>query len=77
MESQRFRSLSPRNRALVAMALLLDGREAQTYLGTDSVNGPGLKRAVADMAGADAEMRLLVLGTLLREALEELESVRS
>jgi hypothetical protein len=77
VESQRFRSLSARNRALVAMASLLDGREAQTYLGTDLVNGSGLKRAAADLAGADAEMRLLVLGTLLREALEELESVRS
>jgi hypothetical protein len=74
MDSQRFRALTPHNRALVAVALLLDGREAHTYLEIDAISGTGMKRAALDMCDADTELRIPFLGTMLRIALEELET---
>ena len=76
MDSQRFRALTPRNRALVAIALLLDGREAHSYLEIDAISGTGMKRAALDLSDADAELRIPFVGTMLRIALEELENVR-
>ena len=73
MDSQRFRSLAPRYRALVAVAVLLDGREAGTYLENDAVNGPGLKRAAGDLSGLETELRVPFVGTMLRAAVEELK----
>ena len=72
MDAQRFRSLSPRDRALVAIALLLDGREAPVYLENDAVNGVGLKRAAVELSTIEPELRMPFLGTLLRSALKEL-----
>lgn len=72
MDTQRFRSLSAEQRALVAVAVLLDGREAGMYLENDAVNGAGLKRAALDLAGVAPELRMPLVGTLLRDALEEL-----
>lgn len=71
-DSQRFRSLRPEQRALVAVAVLLDGREAGMYLENDAINGEGLKRAALDLAGVAPELRMPLVGTLLRDALEEL-----
>jgi hypothetical protein len=73
MDAQRFRSLSARQRALVAVALLLDGREAEAYLEIDAVNGEGLKRAAADLASQDPEMRMPYVGSALRAALKEIK----
>ncbi|MBN8548293.1 MAG: hypothetical protein J0M12_03135 [Deltaproteobacteria bacterium] len=73
MDAQRFRSLAPRQRALVAVALLLDGREAEAYLEIDSVNGEGLKKAAADLAGQDPEVRMPYVGSALRAALKEIK----
>lgn len=72
MDASRFRSLSPRARALVAVAVLLDGIDAPTYLENDSVNGPGLKRAASDLAVQEPELRMPFVGTVLRLAVEEL-----
>jgi hypothetical protein len=72
MDAQRFRSLSPRQRALVAVAVLLDGREAGMYLENDAVNGQGLKRAALDLAGVEPDLRMPLVGTLLRDALKEM-----
>ena len=72
MDAQRFRSLSARQRALVAMAVLLDGREAKVYLENDAVNGAGLQRAALDLASIEPELRMPFTGTMLRAALEEL-----
>lgn len=74
MDLNRFKALSARLRALVAVAVLLDGREAHVYLESDAVNGPGLKRAALELAGLEPELRMPFVGTLLRGALEELES---
>lgn len=73
MDAQRFRSLTPHYRALVAVAVLLDGREAGEYLQIDAANGDGLKKAAADLAGQDPELRMPYAGTALRAALKELK----
>lgn len=73
MSLNRFRGLSAQKRALVAVAVLLDGREAVTYLGNDSVVGNSLQRAASEIASLDLELRTPLAGTLLREAVEELE----
>jgi hypothetical protein len=52
---------------------LLDGREAEAYLEIDSVNGEGLKKAAADLAGQDPELRMPYAGTALRAALKEMK----
>jgi hypothetical protein len=72
MDAQRFRSLTPRQRALVAVAVLLDGREAGMYLESDAVNSAGLKRAASDLAALEPELRMPFVGSSLRSALREM-----
>ena len=74
MDVKRFKAMSAHQRALVGMAVLLDGREAAAYLKIDSVNGDILQEAALDIAGQDLEIRMAFLGTALRAALNELES---
>ena len=74
MDMQRFRALSAHDRALVAIAVLLDGREATAYLEADAAHGILLKRAALDLAGLDPELRMPLTGTLLRSALQELRA---
>lgn len=73
MDAQRFKVLSPRNRALVAIAVLLDGREAESFLANDAASGLALKKAAAELASQPPESRMPFVGTLLRIALEELK----
>jgi len=73
VDGNKFRALSPRQRALVAVAVLMDGRESALYFKNDSVNSTGLERAAVELAGLDPEMRMPYVGTQLRIALEELE----
>lgn len=73
MDAQRFRSLAPRLRALVAVAVLLDGREAAAYLEIDSSNGEGLKKAANDLAAQEPELRMPYVGSALRAALKEIK----
>lgn len=75
MDIQRFRTLPPIDRALVAIAVLLDGREAATYLEADVAHGASLKRASLDLAALDPELRMTLAGTLLRTALNELKAL--
>lgn len=72
MDTQRFRALTAHDRALVAVAVLLDGREAPIYLERDAVNGPALSRAAADLASQDPDLRMALVGSLLRIAIEDL-----
>ena len=71
MDSQRFRGLSDHNRALVAIAVLLDGNEAGMYFEMDAVNSAGLKRAALELAALSPELRMPLAGTMIREALEK------
>lgn len=76
MDASKFRSLSPRMRALVAVAVLLDGREAALFLENDQQNGETLKRAALDLAAAEPELRMPFAGTMLRHALDEIDRER-
>ena len=73
MDTKRFRALSAHHRALVAIAVLLDGREAAAYLQNDAVNGEVLQKAALDLASQPPELRMIYVGTALRVALGELE----
>lgn len=66
------KTLTSRQRALVLLAVLLDGVDGATYLENDSVSGPMLKRAAQDLIKQPTELRVPLVGTLLRIALEEL-----
>ena len=74
MDAANFRALSPEDRALVAIAVLLDGREASSYLEFDAKNGVALKNAALDLASLNPELRMPFTGTHLRAALQEIKS---
>ncbi len=71
MSLQRFRALSDHDRILVAIAVLLDGHEASVYLQSDTFGGDALSRAAQELAGLDPEVRMPLLGKLLRTAVEQ------
>ena len=62
----RFRALSERERALVAVAVLLDGHDAPEYLASDKERAAALSRAARDLAEISPEVRMPLVGTLLR-----------
>ena len=68
----RFRSLGSRERALVAIGVLLDGRDALEYLSFDRERRMALVRAAEDLIELGVELRIPLAGTLLRKALDEL-----
>ncbi|MBX7137401.1 MAG: hypothetical protein K1X83_05405 [Oligoflexia bacterium] len=71
MDLQRFRALSEKDRALVAVAVLMDGRDAGVYLENDAQSGAVLKRAADDLAAQELELRMTYAATQLRAALKE------
>lgn len=75
MDARRFRALPARQRALVAVAVLLDGREAATFLQNDAENGEGLQKAALEVAGQEPDLRMPFLGSHLRSALQELDNL--
>lgn len=70
----RFDTLPTREKALVAIALLLDGLDAPEYLSKDRARGAALSRAAKDVADLSPDLRMPLLGSILRTALLELES---
>ena len=72
MDAHRLRALSPELQALVAVAVLLDGREAVAFLENDATHGEALERAAHDVAALDPELRMPFLGTVLRQAIAAL-----
>ena len=68
----RFESLTPRERAVVAVAVLLDGHDAIDMLASDKERKGVLCRAAKDLAELAPDLRLPLLGTLLREAIAEM-----
>ncbi len=69
----RFRTLDMRERAIVTVAVLLDGHDAGDYLTSDKERHLALHRAAKDLAELTPELRMPLLGTLLRHALGQLE----
>ncbi|MCB0322881.1 MAG: hypothetical protein KDD69_04885 [Bdellovibrionales bacterium] len=67
----RFRALSVRERAIVAIAVLLDGHDAAQYLAGDKARAAALCRAAKDLAELSPELRLPLVGTLLRESVAQ------
>ena len=73
MELARLRSLAPELRALVAVAVLLDGQEGARILENDAVNGQNLMRAAEELAKLSISVRMPLAGSILRAAVNELE----
>lgn len=66
-----FASLSPRYRAIVALAVLLDGGDATEYVQIDKTRGTELRAAAEELLSMELDVRLPYAGTMLRLALEE------
>jgi len=69
----RFRTLSDREQAVVAVAVLLDGHDAEFYLSSDRERASALSKAASDLAALEPELRMPLLGTFLRRALQNLQ----
>jgi hypothetical protein len=74
MNAQRYRALSAYQRAVVAVAVLLDGHEAGVYLENDSLAGAGLAKSAEELASQPPELRMPFVGSVLRAALAELDN---
>ena len=72
MDTKKLRDLSPRQQAIVAIAVLLDGIEAGNYLESDAADGKRLKDAADSLASEKADLRMPLAGTILRMAIEKL-----
>jgi hypothetical protein len=70
-KSSLFMALSPRDRAFVAIAVLLDGGDAPEYVAIDEARGPQLRAAAEELLALDLDVRLPYAGTMLRFALGE------
>lgn len=70
----RFRALSAKEKALVAVAVLLDGHDAAEFLTVSERQGTStLSKAASDLASLSLDLRLPLVGTMLRVALEDLK----
>jgi hypothetical protein len=72
MKSTVYSQLTPEQQALVAIGVLLDGREAERVFSFDPQHGALLQETAAKLAEFSPELRMPFIGTLLREALEEI-----
>ena len=73
MSADSLEVLTAYQRALVAVAVLLDGREAVTYLANDALHGEILGEVAEELSKQSPELRMPYLGSLLRMALAELK----
>lgn len=71
MSLATWRSLSPRDRALVAVAVLVDGSDSKLYLDCDADRAEQLKKAAEELCSLEVDARVAFVGTVLRLALEE------
>ena len=69
----RFRALSKREQAIVATAVLLDGHDAAEYLSSDKDRKTALSRAAKDLVELPLDLRLPLVGTLLRASILEIQ----
>lgn len=74
---EEFLSLSPHLQAIVAIAVLLDGPQAAEYLESDLQNGTKLKAVAQQLSALEFDLRMPLLGTWLRVALQQLSSGNS
>lgn len=71
MSLSTWRTLSPKERALVAVAVLVDGSDSKIYLESDSERAEQLKLAADELCQLEIDARVAFVGTVLRLALEE------
>lgn len=76
----KFRVLDPRSQALVSLAVLIDGHDAghiisggEADINKSSSSEAQMAEAAEDLAKLSPELRVPLLGSLLRGALEQLE----
>lgn len=67
-------NLSSRQQALVAVGVLLDGEQAVQFLSTDKEPQGGLSSVAEELAKLAPELRVSLVGSILRRSLEELEA---
>jgi hypothetical protein len=67
MDISKFRLLSKELQELVAVGVLLDGREAEPYLAIDADHGSALSKAALALSDLSPELRMPFLGSILRE----------
>ena len=68
----RLRELGVRERALVLIATLLDGELGANYLQSDPEYGAAMSQTAQELSALDADLRIPLVGSLLRETLEQL-----
>lgn len=71
-DNSKLRALGFREQALVAVAVMLDGDAAAHYLRSDRERSGTLARVVKDVMEFNPDLRLALLGTVLRDALKAL-----
>ncbi len=69
----KYRVLTTREQAIVAVAVLLDGSDSVDYVTSDRDRGNALSRAARDLCQLAPDLRMPLVGTLLRAALKDLE----
>lgn len=72
MSTTALQGLAPKDRVAVMMAVLLDGHEAEVFLGTDPADAKLLKAAL-ELLKMPLELRAPLLGTLLRREIATLD----
>ena len=68
-----FRKLSPRLQIQVCIGVLLDGLDSPDILATDASEGQNLKRVAKDLSTLTPDIRMPLVGTLLRRAFESID----
>jgi hypothetical protein len=61
-----FEQLSTYDQMLVCVAVLIDGLDAAEVLGMDTEKGESLRRIARELASASPDIRMPLIGTLLR-----------
>ena len=64
-----YENLQPEQKAIVAIAVLLDGQAASDYLRCDTFSNPLLSVVAKELLQIPSEIRIPLLGTLLREVI--------
>ena len=70
---EKYRALPTKQKALVALAVLIDGHDAGQILASGSSREAKLADAADDLARLAPELRIPLLGSLLRRSLTALE----
>ena len=69
---EKFEKLDPKLRALLAVALIVDGREAMDYLKIDSEHGASFRELIEELGALEPDLRIGLMGTILRRTLAEI-----